>query len=207
MIAHLRGTLLEKHPNQVIVESGGVGYDVTVPISTFSAMPGEGAEVRLRIHTHVREDQIALYGFLTARERQCFEMLISASGVGPALALKILSGMSLEELVPAIRKGDVVQLKRIPGVGQKTAERMVVELRDKLAAIDVAESGKPVTRSQVESDVTSALVNLGYDARAVENTVELVRGQGSDFDALLKAALQKLGGAAIEKGARAGRVS
>jgi len=205
MIGQLRGALIDKRPNQVVIDVGGVGYQVQIPLSTFAALGALHAETTLLIHTHLREDQIALYGFLTARERQCFELLISASGVGPSLALKILSGMSLDELVPAIRKGDVVQLKRIPGVGQKTAERMVVELRDKLAAIDVSESGKPVTRSQVESDVTSALVNLGYDARAVERTLELVRGQGSDFDALLKAALQKLGGAAIEKGARAGR--
>ena len=205
MIGQLRGSLADKRPNQVVVDVNGVGYQVQIPLSTFAALGALHAETTLLIHTHFREDQIALYGFLTARERQCFELLISASGVGPALALKILSGMSLEELVPAIRKGDVVRLKRIPGVGQKTAERMVVELRDKLAAIDVSESGKPVTRSQVESDVTSALVNLGYEARAVEKTIELVRGQGSHFDALLKAALQKLGGAAIEKGARAGR--
>lgn len=205
MIGQLRGALIDKRPNQVVIDVNGVGYLVQIPLSTFAALGSLHAETTLLIHTHLREDQIALYGFLTARERQCFELLISASGVGPALALKILSGMSLEELVPAIRKGDVVQLKRIPGVGQKTAERMVVELRDKLAAIDVAESGKPVTRSQVESDVTSALVNLGYEARAVERTIELVRGQSANFDALLKAALQKLGGAAIEKGARAGR--
>ena len=205
MIGQLRGALIDKRPNQVVIDVNGVGYQVQIPLSTFAALGALHAETTLLIHTHLREDQIALYGFLTARERQCFELLISASGVGPSLALKILSGMSLEELVPAIRKGDVVQLKRIPGVGQKTAERMVVELRDKLAAIDVSESGKPVTRTQVESDVTSALVNLGYDARAVEKTIELVRGQNSDFDALLKAALQKLGGAAIEKGARAGR--
>lgn len=205
MIGQLRGALIDKRPNQVVIDVSGVGYQVQIPLSTFAALGALHAETTLLIHTHLREDQIALYGFLTARERQCFELLISASGVGPALALKILSGMSLEELVPAIRKQDVVQLKRIPGVGQKTAERMIVELRDKLAAIDVSESGKPATRSQVESDVTSALVNLGYDARAVEKTIELVRSQGSDFDALLKAALQKLGGAAIEKGARAGR--
>jgi len=204
MIGQLRGALVDKRPNQVVVDVNGVGYQVQIPLSTFAALGALHAETTLLIHTHLREDQIALYGFLTARERQCFEMLISASGVGPSLALKILSGMSLEELVPAIRKGDVVQLKRIPGVGQKTAERMVVELRDKLAAIDVSEPGRPVTRSQLESDVTSALVNLGYEARAVEKTIELVRGHGSDFDALLKAALQKLGGAAIEKGARAG---
>ena len=139
MIGQLRGALIDKRPNQVVIDVNGVGYQVQIPLSTFAALGALHAETTLLIHTHLREDQIALYGFLTARERQCFELLISASGVGPALALKILSGISMEELVPAIRKGDVVQLRRIPGVGQKTAERMVVELRDKLAAIDVSE--------------------------------------------------------------------
>jgi Holliday junction DNA helicase RuvA len=205
MIGQLRGALIDKRPNQVLIDVAGVGYQVQIPLSTFAGLGALHTETTLLIHTHVREDQIALYGFLTARERQCFELLISASGVGPSLALKILSGMGLEELVPAIRKGDVVQLKRIPGVGQKTAERMVVELRDKLAAVDVAEAGRPSTRSQVESDVTSALVNLSYEAHAVEKAIEMVRGQDLTFDTLLRAALQKLGGAAIEKGARAGR--
>lgn len=207
MIGQLRGLLTDKRPNQVLVDVGGVGYQVQIPLSTFAELGALHGEVTLLIHTHLREDQIALYGFLTAREKQCFELLISASGVGPNLALKILSGMSLDELVPAIRKGDVVQLKRIPGVGQKTAERMVVELRDKLAAIQVVETGKPAARPQVEADVASALVNLGYDARAVEKTIEQVRGTGgSDFDQMLRAALQKLGGAAaIEKTAGAGR--
>jgi holliday junction DNA helicase RuvA len=205
MIGQLRGALIDKRPNQIVIDVAGVGYQVQIPLSTFAGLGALHTETTLLIHTHVREDQIALYGFLTARERQCFELLISASGVGPSLALKILSGMGLQELVPAIRKGDVVQLRRIPGVGQKTAERMVVELRDKLAAVDVAEAGRPSTRSQVESDVTSALVNLGYEAHAVEKTIEMIRGQDLTFDVLLRAALQKLGGAAIEKGARAGR--
>jgi Holliday junction DNA helicase RuvA len=207
MIGQLRGMLADKRPNQVLVEVGGVGYQVQIPLSTFAGLGALHSEVTLLIHTHLREDQIALYGFLTAREKQCFEMLISASGVGPSLALKILSGMGLDELVPAIRRGDVVQLKRIPGVGQKTAERIVVELRDKLAAVEVTETGKPPARSQVEADVASALVNLGYEARVVEKTIEQVRGPGeSSFDSLLRAALQKLGGAAaMEKGARASR--
>jgi holliday junction DNA helicase RuvA len=206
MIGQLRGALVDKRPNQVIVDTGGVGYQVQIPLSTFAGLGALHAEVTLLIHTHLREDQIALYGFLTAREKQLFEMLISASGVGPSLALKILSGMGLDDLVPAIRKGDVVRLKQIPGVGQKTAERIILELRDKLAAVEVKETGKPATRSQVESDVASALVNLGYDERSVEKTLEDVRGSATTaFDALLRAALQKLGGAAIEKGARAAR--
>lgn len=207
MIGQLRGVLADKRPNQVLVEVGGVGYQVQIPLSTFAGLGALHGEVTLLIHTHLREDQIALYGFLTAREKQCFEMLISASGVGPSLALKMLSGMSLEELVPAIRRGDVVRLKSIPGVGQKTAERIVVELRDKLAAIEVTEAGKPSARPQVEADVASALVNLGYESRTVEKTIQQVRGNGeSGFDSLLRAALQKLGGAtAVEKSAGAGR--
>jgi holliday junction DNA helicase RuvA len=203
MIGQLRGALADKRPNQIIVDVAGVGYQVQIPLSTFAGLASLHAEVTLLIHTHLREDQISLYGFLTAREKQCFELLISASGVGPNLALKILSGMSLDELVPAVRKGDIVQLKRIPGVGQKTAERIVLELRDKLAVIDVGEAAKAPAHSQVESDVASALVNLGYESRSVEKTLEHLRGQNLAFEALLRAALQKLGGAAIEKGARA----
>lgn len=203
MIGALRGKLIEKRPNKILLDVGGVGYEVQVPLSTFTNLGALHLEATLLIHTHVREDQLALYGFLTAREKQCFELLISASGVGPALALKILSGMGLEELIPAIRKGDLAQLVRIPGVGKKTAERIVVELRDKLVVVDVAEAAKPATRSQMESDVASALVNLGYDARAVEKAVEKSRAGGNgDFNRLLRSALQILGGAAIEKSTR-----
>lgn len=205
MIGLLRGKLIDKRPNQVLVDVGGVGYQVLVPLSTFAGLGTLHSEATLLIHTHVREDQISLYGFLTAREKHCFELLISASGVGPSLALKILSGMGIDELVPAIRKGDLLQLVRIPGVGRKTAERMVVELRDKLVAVDVAETGKPATRSQLESDVASALVNLGYDARSVEKAIEKARAGGDgDFETLLRASLQILGNTALQKGARAG---
>lgn len=207
MIGQLRGTLIDKRPNQVLIDVGGVGYQVQIPLSTFADLGALHAETMLLIHTHVREDQIALYGFLTAREKQCFELLISASGVGPSLALKILSGISLDELVPAVRKGDILQLRRVPGVGQKTAERIIVELRDKLAAVGVEDSVNASPRSQIESDVSSALVNLGYEMRAVERVIEELRGRGISFDGLLRAALQKLGGAAIEKGARAGAAS
>ncbi len=206
MIGSLRGTLLEKRPNQVLLDVGGVGYQVQIPLSTFAGLGALRAEATLLIHTHVREDQLALYGFVTAREKHCFELLISASGVGPSLALKILSGMGLEQLVPAIRDGDIAQLVRIPGVGRKTAERMVVELRDKLAVVDVPEEGRPATRSQLESDAASALVNLGYDARTVDNAIEKARAGGNgDFESLLRAALQILGNSAMQKGARAGR--
>lgn len=202
MIGSLRGKLVDKRPNLLLIEVGGVGYQVQIPLSTFTGLGPLGGEAALLIHTHVREDALALYGFLTAREKHCFELLISASGVGPSLALKILSGMGIEELVPAIRKADLAQLVRIPGVGRKTAERIVVELRDKLVAVDVPETGKPATRSQLESDVASALVNLGYDERAVEKAIGKVRGtSGADFEHLLRGALQILGSSAMRKGA------
>src|ERR1700684_2990807 len=156
MIGSLRGKLIDKRPNLVLLDVGGVGYQVLIPLSTFAVLGALHDETTLLIHTHVREDQLSLYGFLTAREKQCFELLISASGVGPSLALKILSGMGIEDLVPAIRKSDIAQLVLIPGVGKKTAERIVVELRDKLAIVEVREAGKPATRSQLESDVSSA---------------------------------------------------
>jgi holliday junction DNA helicase RuvA len=206
MIGSLRGKLIEKRPNQVLVDVNGVGYRVQIPLSTFAGLGALHAETSLLIHTHVREDQITLYGFVTAREKQCFELLISASGVGPSLALKILSGMSIEELVPAIRKSDLAQLVRIPGVGRKTAERIVVELRDKLVVIDVPEAGKPSTRSQLEDDVASALMNLGYDTKSVERAVEKSRAaSGNDFEKLLRSSLQILGSSAMQKSARAGR--
>ena len=195
MIGQLRGRLAGKRPNQVLVDVGGVGYLVQVPLSTYAALGELHTEVTLLIHTHVREDALALYGFVSTREKHFFEMLISASGVGPALALKILSGMSVEELVPAIRVGDLARLTRIPGVGRKTAERMVVELKDKLEAVAV-EAEKPAAASAagVEADVVSALVNLGYDARAAEGAVgEAKREAGAgNFEKLLRAALQSL---------------
>lgn len=204
MIGSLRGKLIDKRPNQLLLDVNGVGYQVQIPLSTFAGVGSLGTETTLLTYTHVREDALALYGFLTSREKHCFELLISASGVGPSLALKILSGMAIEELVPAIRKGDFAQLVRIPGVGRKTAERIVVELRDKLVAIDVPETGKPATRSQLESDVASALVNLGYDERSVEKAVEKARAAGdSDFEKLLREALQILGSSAMQKSARA----
>ncbi len=160
MIGHLRGQLADKRPNQVVVDVNGVGYQVLIPLSTFYAL-GELREiVTLLIHTHVREDALALYGFLTAREKHLFELLISASGVGPSLALKILSGMSADDLIPAIRAADLPKLTRIPGVGRKTAERIVLELRDKLAAVEVIEPEQvaPAGRTQLEADVISALL-------------------------------------------------
>src|SRR6202022_3874047 len=172
MIGQSRGRLAEKRPNQVLVDVGGVGYVVQVPLSTYATLGELHTEVTLLIHTHVREDAFALYGFLSSREKHFFEMLLSASGVGPSLSLKILSGMSVKELVPAIRGGDLARLTRIPGVGRKTAERMVVELKDKLDSVAI-EAAKPTAASPAgaEADVVPALVNLGYDARAAENAV------------------------------------
>ena len=197
MIGQLRGRLADKRPNQVLVDVGGVGYVVAVPLSTYAALGELHTEVTLLIHTHVREDALALYGFLSSREKHLFEMLLSASGVGPALALKILSGMSAEELIPAIRGNDLVRLTKIPGVGRKTAERMVVELKDKLESMTIAEQ-KPAAASPagVEADVISALINLGYDGRTAESAAaEAKREVGiSNFEKLLKVSLQSLTG-------------
>jgi Holliday junction DNA helicase RuvA len=197
MIGLLRGRLLEKRPNQVILDVGGVGYLVAVPLSTFAALGELHAEVTLLIHTHVREDALSLYGFLSAREKHLFELLLGASGVGPTLALKILSGMNVEELVPAIRGGDLARLTRIPGVGRKTAERMVVELKDKLEAVAV-EAEKPAAASPagVEADVKSALVNLGYEERTAEAAVADARRRTgpSGFEQLLRVTLSALSG-------------
>lgn len=195
MIGQLRGRLADKRPSQVLVDVGGVGYVVAVPLSTYAALGELHAEVTLLIHTHVREDALALYGFLSSREKHIFELLLSASGVGPSLALKILSGMSVDELVPAIRGSDLVRLTKIPGVGRKTAERMVVELKDRLDAV-TAEAEKPAAASAggAKSDVVSALVNLGYDAKAAENAArEAARAAGeNNFEKLLRGALQAL---------------
>src|SRR5467141_4328412 len=195
MIGQLRGRLAEKRPNQVLVDVGGVGYLVQVPLSTYAALGDLHTEVTLLIHTHVREDALALYGFVSAREKHFFERLLSASGVGPTLALKILSGMSVEELVPAIRGSDLARLTRIPGVGRKTAERMVVELKDKLEAGGVeTEKPAPSSPAGIEADVVSALENLGYDGRAAETAVaEAKRETGAaNFEKLLRGALQSL---------------
>jgi Holliday junction DNA helicase RuvA len=195
MIGQLRGKLTDKRPNQLLVDVGGVGYLVAVPLSTYASLGDLHTEVTLLIHTHVREDALTLYGFLSSREKHFFEMLLGASGVGPSLALKILSGMSVEELVPAIRTGDVARLTRIPGVGRKTAERMVVELKDKLETVVVA-GEKPAVASPagVEADVASALINLGYEQRAAESAVtEAKRTAGTaNFEKLLRAALHAL---------------
>lgn len=192
MIAHLRGRLISKHPNQAIVEAAGVGYDVTITVPTFSDLPALGGEVALHIHTHVREDAIALFGFLRADEKQLFEKLITVSGIGPKLAITILSGMATAEMVGAIRANDHARLTRIPGIGKKTAERMCVELRDKLDAF-----GGPqpeVAVSAVEEDVISALTNLGYQRALAEKAVEraVATAGRENFDAIFRGALGAL---------------
>jgi Holliday junction DNA helicase RuvA len=196
MIAHLRGTLLEKHPNLVIVDTGGVGYEVTIPVSAYSSLPETGAEVQLHIHTHVREDALLLFGFVSAADKLLFEKLITVSGIGPKLAVTALGGLTAPDLAAAIREGSVEQLVRIPGVGKKTAERMVLELRDKLdllpgiarAAAASAKSGFNTT----EEDVISALANFGVARPAAEAAVTKAKSasEGNDFDGLFRRALK-----------------
>ena len=195
MIAFLRGTLLEKHPNQVIVDTGGVGYDVHIPVSTFTALPEAGAEVRLRIYTHVREDAFTLFGFFTGEEKGLFEKLIAVSGIGPSLAIKVLSGLAAPDLITAIRSGAVEHLVRIPGVGKKTAERMVLELRDKLDL--VAGGATPATApaaafTALEQDVLSALMNLGCQRAAADAAVRKAKAGGvaQDFEPMFRRALE-----------------
>jgi len=201
MIALLRGVLLEKHPNQAIVDVAGVGYDVTIPVSTYSHLPEAGTEVRLRIHTHVREDALALYGFLSQDEKALFERLISVTGIGPKMAMAVLSGIPVVDLIANIRRGEVDRLVRIPGVGKKTAERMVLELRDKMPAPSGEEpagaAGTPSgALTAVEQDVLSALLNLGCARPAAETAVRKARVAGAappggiEFEPLFRRALE-----------------
>lgn len=194
MIAHLRGKLLSKHPNQAILETAGVGYDVTISVPTFSGLPAVGAEVALHVHTHVREDALALYGFLHSSEKLLFEKLITVSGIGPKLAITILSGMAADEMVGAIRGNDIARLTRIPGIGRKTAERMVLELRDKLPEAGPAAAPAVAAVSAVEEDVLSALVNLGYQRAAAEKALAVAtkNGKSGSFDTLFREALAAL---------------
>ncbi len=193
MIAHLRGTLLAKHPNQAIVETHGVGYDVTISVPTFTELPALGGEVALHVHTHVREDALALYGFLRLAEKHLFEKLLTVSGIGPKLAITILSGMPADEMVGAIRQGDLARLTRIPGIGKKTAERMVLELRDKLPPTAGASETAVATASPVEEDVISALVNLGYQRASAEKALLTVRAKSPQgFEILFREALGSL---------------
>jgi Holliday junction DNA helicase RuvA len=194
MIAHLRGKLLSKHPNQVVVETGGVGYDVNISVPTFSELPANGSEVALHIHTHVREDVIALYGFLRPAEKQLFEKLMTVSGIGAKLAITILSGMAADEMAGAIRGNDLARLTRIPGIGKKTAERMVLELRDKLPPVAGTSMPTLSAMSAMEEDVLSALINLGYQRATAEKVLASVikSGNTGSFDALFREALARL---------------
>ena len=193
MIAHLRGKLIFKQPGQAIVEAAGVGYDVAISIPTFTALPSVGAEAALHIHTQVSDDQIALFGFLESDEKRLFERLITVSGVGPKLAIKMLSGLSPERTVQAIRAQDHAQLTRIPGVGKKLAERLVVELKDKLDDFAVPPAPHAVQGPAVD-DVLSALVNLGYQRLASEKAIEQAiakdKALAADFDGLFRVALK-----------------
>ena len=195
MIAHLRGRLFSKQPQQVIVEAAGVGYDVAISVSTYTSLPAEGAEVALHIHTQVREDTLALYGFLDRNDKRIFERLITVSGVGPKLAITIQSGLPTDRLVAALRAQDHATLTRIPGVGKKLSERLVVELKDKLEDMAVAAPAMAAAGPAAE-DVLSALVNLGYQRpsaqKAIEAAVAKDKAVGEHFDALFRAALMTI---------------
>jgi Holliday junction DNA helicase RuvA len=195
VIAFLRGRIFEKHPNRIVVDVDGVGYDVAVPLSTFYGLADPGSAITLRIHTHVREDALALYGFATRLEQDLFERLIGVSGIGPKLALAVLSGIEPAGLVRAIECGDFARLTAIPGVGKKTAERIVLELRDRLPATAINEpAGEPVSAPALRDDLLSALINLGYHRPLAERAVETVlkRSTDGDFEQHLKQALREL---------------
>ena len=198
MIAHLRGRLLDKQPHRIIVEAGGVGYDVAVPLSTFYALGDIGGEVAVRIHTHVREDALSLFGFITRLEQALFERLISVSGIGPKLALSVLSGIEPPDLIRAIARSDLARLTAIPGVGKKTAERIVLELKDRLPKDLPAEPGGPAEADHgaptLRDDLLSALINLGYHRPLAEKAVEAAITSSPDggFERTLKQALREL---------------
>lgn len=195
MIAHLRGRLLSKQPHQAIVEAAGVGYDVAISVATYTLLPAEGAEVALHIYTQVREDTLALYGFLDRNDKRVFERLITVSGVGPKLAITIQSGLPADRLVPALRTQDHATLTRIPGVGKKLAERLAMELKDKLEDMATA-APTVVSAGPAAEDVLSALVNLGYQRpsaqKAIETAVAKDKAVGEQFDALFRAALMAI---------------
>jgi Holliday junction DNA helicase RuvA len=196
MISHLRGTLLEKHPNQIVIDVHGVGYEVSIPVSAYSSLSELGGPVQMHIYQHVREDILALYGFPTKDDKVLFEKLIGVSGIGPKLAITALSGLTTEDLVAAIRSGAVEQLVRIPGVGKKTAERMVLELRDKLGTLTIPQaggSGAPKSAfSSIEEDVISALMNFGATRASAEAAAKKAHSENesNDFDALFRRALK-----------------
>jgi Holliday junction DNA helicase RuvA len=195
VIAELRGRVLRKGPQEVVVDVAGVGYRVAIPLSTFYRLGEPGSEIRLLTHTHVREDALALFGFLTESEQDLFERLIDVAGVGPRLALAILSGIEPPDLVAALRAGDVARLTRIPGVGRKTAERLVLELKDKLKGLAAAPAPAPAA-GRARDDLVSALVHLGYSRPEAERGVDRVLRDGKDerFEDLLRRTLRILSG-------------
>jgi len=195
VIAHLRGHIVEKQPNRVIVDVQGVGYDVAVPLSTFYGLGEAGAEITLRIHTHVREDALLLYGFSTRLEQELFERLISVSGIGPKVGLAVLSGIEPSDLITAIHNADLARLTAIPGVGKKTSERIVLELKDRLPKVahTPAPDGAPSTPSAMRDDVLSALMNLGYHRPLAEKAVDAaVKAKSGEFEGTLRQALREL---------------
>jgi Holliday junction DNA helicase RuvA len=195
MIAFLRGRVLDKQPNLIIVDVQGIGYEVRVPLSTYYDIGEVGSDVALRIHTHVREEALQLYGFLTVLEQQLFERLIAISGIGPKLAVAVLSGIEPQELVDAVQRGDVARLTGIPGIGRKTAERILLELKDRLAhVVAPAAAGDSAPAGRVRDDVLSALQNLGYHRPLAEKAVDaaLASARSLDFEHGLKAALREL---------------
>jgi len=198
MIGSLRGHLSEKHPDRLVVDVNGIGYLVAVPLSTFYSLPDVGGTVALRIHTHVREDALALYGFSTQLELQLFERLIGVSGIGPRLALAALSGLDPNELARAVRTADVARLTTIPGIGKRTAERMVLELKEKMPAATAEDSaaGPAISADdELRADLLSALLNLGYPRPAAERALDGARqslGAGAGFEAVLRQALKSL---------------
>lgn len=194
MIALLRGQVFEKHPNRLIVDVAGVGYDVQVPLSTFYTAGEPGSEIALRIHTHVREDQLALFGFATALELTMFERLIGVSGIGPKLALSVLSGIESRDLVGAIQRNDLARLTAIPGVGKKTAERMCVELRDRMPKAMVSSDTPPAPGDTLRDDLVSALSNLGYHRQAIDKSLDKLVNNTAEqrFEDVLRAALKDL---------------
>jgi holliday junction DNA helicase RuvA len=198
MISFLRGRVHDKQPNAVTVDVGGVGYDVHVPLSTFYNLGGEGEEVSLRVYTHVREDTLQLYGFLTEMERQLFERLIGISGIGPKLAIVVLSGMEPRDLIAAVQRADVVRLTGIPGIGKKTAERIVLELKDRLkqVAVPVAAGAEPTSSpaDQLRGDLLSALLNLGYHRQQAEKAIDATvkSNPNASFEHAVRTALREL---------------
>jgi len=205
MIAHLSGTLLSKTPNSVIVDVSGVGYEVNIPVSTFYELEDTGTNVKLRIYTHVKEDALQLFGFKTARERELFINFISVSGIGPKIGIALLSGMSADELITSIKSNNLARLTLIPGVGKKTAERLIVDLREKMTALSSAqieeetgvrpEAGEVSSADNVRSEALSGLMNLGYQRSAAEKAIDSALSEGGDIsvESVLKRSLKKLG--------------